>query len=229
MRNQIMTVGDSPAVRDIIDNSSGKIVVTNSGRSESVKLHLVSANDVAHADIQSGMGGESAAQTVTSKENSVITVLVPKTLEFVKEIASKEISVFHIEIISSNSIIDGVEIIGGSTRLKCFFSELSDSLSATESNDDSSGAFVDKERIRNGFSAPESIDVLTDKSVASEVVTSVTALHVIKISGLTVGGSGSSEEITGKAFIVSLNGNKSQNDEKKDGGEFGRHGGEINN
>ena len=225
-----MAVSDSPAIRNVVHNSSSKVVVTDSGRSESVELHLVSANNVAHTNIQSGMGSESASQAVASKENGIITVLIEKALEFVKEVSSEEISIFHVEVVGGNGIVDRVKIVGGCTGLEGFFGELSDALSSTEGNDDSSGAFIDKEGIGNRFLAPEGVDILMDKSVASEVVASITALHVIEISGLTVGSSGSTEKFAGEVFVVSMDGNKGDNGEEKESGEFGEsHCGEINN
>lgn len=223
MGNQIVTVGNSEAIRDMGNNSGGEVVVTDSGRTESIELHLILADNIAHTDIQSGMGSESTTQTVTSKDDLIVFVTIEEALEIAHEVISEEISIFNIEITGGNSVVNGVETIGNSLRLKGFFGELGGSVSSTESDDDSFGAIIDKERVRNRFSAPESVGILVDKLVTLEVVTGITALHAIEIASLTIGSRGSSKEFTSKTFVIGLNGGNSDNSEDKEGDGFEAH------
>jgi len=223
MGDQIMAVGNSPAIRDVGNDSRSKVIVTNSGRSESVELHLVLGDDAGHTGIQSGVGSESTSQTVASEENLIVLVLVKESLEVVHEVVSEEISIFNIEIAGGDSVVDGVETVGDSVRLKGFFGELGSALGSTESDDDSFGGIVDEERVRNGFSAPESVGVLVGKSVAFEVVTGITTLHSIEVVGFAVRGRGSTEKFASKAFVVGLNGGDGENGEEKEGSRFKGH------
>ena len=200
-----MTMGDSEAIGDVIDDSRGKVIVTDSWRTESIESHFVSRNDVAHGDIQSGMGSKSTTQTVTSEKDFVVTMLVEKVLEVANKIASKVISVFNVEIIGGNSVVDGVERVGSGAGFESFFGELSGSLGSTEGSDDFSGAIIDKERIRYRFRAPESVGILFDETVARKIVTSITTFHVIKVFSFTIRSTGSSQKSTSKTFIISLN------------------------
>jgi len=119
--NNIVAMGDSEAIGNIVNDSRSKVEVTDSGRAESVKSHSISVDNIAHGDIQSSMGSESTAQTVASDEDFIVTVLVEEVLELVEEIASEVISVFNIEIIGGNSVVNGVEIVSGGTRFDGFF------------------------------------------------------------------------------------------------------------
>jgi len=219
MRDHIMTVGNSEMIGNVVHNCRGEVEVTDSWRTKSVQSHSVSANDVAHRDIQSSMGSKSASQTVASKEDFVVTMLVEKLLEVVEEVASEVISVFDIEVIGGDSVLNRVETVGSGAGFEGFFGELGESLSSTESNDDFSGAIIDKEGVRNGFGAPESVNELVSEIVATEVVAGLTAVHVVEVFSLAVRGSGGSEKSTSKAFIVAgLNGNKSEDrKENKEG------------
>jgi hypothetical protein len=205
MSDQIVTVSDSEGIGDGVNNSRGKVVVTNSGRTESVKLHLVLGNNTAHSNIQSSMSSESTAQTVTSEVDVIVFVLVEKLLEFGHEVVSEEISIFNVEIVGGNSVFNGVETVGDSTRLEDFLGELSSSLGSTERNDNGFGASIDEEGVRNGFSTPESFDELMNECVAREVVTGITAFHTIEVFSFAIRSSGSSEKGTSEAFVVSLN------------------------
>mgnify|MGYP003576107198 CR=1 FL=1 len=84
-------------------------------------------------------------------------------------------------------------------------------MSSTESDDDGFGACVDEKRVGNRFSAPESFHELMNEFVAREIVTGITAFHVVEMFGFAVRSSGSSKKGTSKTFIISLNGS-----EKKD-------------
>jgi len=205
MSDQIVTVGNSEAIGDVVDDSGGEVIATDSGRTESVELHLVLGDNTAHGDIQSSMGSESTTQTVTSKVDMIVTMLTEKLLEFGHEVVSEEISIFDVEIIGGNGVFDGMESVRNGARLEDFFGELSGTLGSTERNNDGFGASVDEKRVGNGFSAPEGFDELMNETVATKVVTGITAFHTMKVFGFTVRGTGSSEKSTSKTFVVSLN------------------------
>jgi len=205
MSDQIVTVGNSEAIGDIVNDSRGEVVATNSGRTESIELHLVFVDNTAHGDIQSSMGSESTAQTVTSEMDMIVTMLIEKLLEFGHEVVSEEISVFDVEIIGGNSVFERVESVRNGTRLEDFLGELSGTLGSTERDNDSFGAMVDEKGVRDGFSAPEGFDELMNETVPREIVASITTFHTIKVFGFAVRSRGSSEKSTSEVFVVSLN------------------------
>jgi len=150
MRDDIVLVSDSE-VLDIVADSAGKVIVTDSGRAESVELHLVLRDNVAKDHIQGSMGSKSTTQTVSSEEKCVAFafVLGSHGQEFLKEISSQGISVFFIEILSDDAVLNGVKTVGNSLRLKDFLGQLVKSLSSTESSDDSLGIVVHEKRVGN--------------------------------------------------------------------------------
>ena len=121
MSDQIVAVGNSEGIGDVGNNSRGKVIVTNSGRTESVELHVALGDKTAHGNIQSSMGSESTAQTVAGKVDIEALVLVQERFELAEEVGSEEISVLNIEIIGGNSVFDGMESVSDGTRLEDFF------------------------------------------------------------------------------------------------------------
>jgi hypothetical protein len=186
MSDQIVTVGDSEAIGDVVNDSRGEIIASNSGRTESVEFHLVLGDNTAHGDIQSSVGSKSTAQTVTSEMDMIVTMLVEKLLEFGHEVVSEEISILDVEIVGSDGIFDGMKSVRNGTRLEDFFGELSGTLSSTERDNDGFGAIVDEKGVGDGFSAPEGFDELMNETVATKVVTGITAFHTIEVFGFAV-------------------------------------------
>jgi len=121
MSDQIVAVSHSEGIGDVGNNSRGKVIVTNSGRTESVELHIALGDKTAQSNIQSSVSSKSTTQTVTSKVDMEALVLVQEGFELAEEVGSEEISVLNIEIIGGNGIFDGVETVSDGTRLEDFF------------------------------------------------------------------------------------------------------------
>ncbi len=72
--DEITMMGNSLNFTDIVNDSTGKVEISDSGAAVGVKMHTILINDVAHGGIEGSKGSESTSQTVTNKIVIIIRV-----------------------------------------------------------------------------------------------------------------------------------------------------------
>lgn len=109
--NHITMVGNSLDFADIVDDSAGKVEISDSGAAVSVEMDTFLVNYVAHRSVESSEGSESAAETVANEVEIVVGVHVDGLLNSTQEVVLNVFLVVVAEISTANSVFNGVHIV----------------------------------------------------------------------------------------------------------------------
>jgi hypothetical protein len=143
--NEIFVMSDSPMFSNVLDNSSSKINITNSGRSESPKVDLLLGDDSIARKIKSSEGSKGTTETVTGQIEFVVRVKTDDGSQLSEKTASNFALVARIEIEQSLGVLDiGAKIEFHTSRKGDFIGELNETRSSSESNDNSLFSRVNK-------------------------------------------------------------------------------------
>jgi len=225
MRNHITMVGNSLDFTDVVHNSVGKVKVSDSGGTISIKMDTVLVDHVAQRSVERSDGSESTAKTVTNKVVIVIRVHVDGLLKLVHEEGSDVIFVVTVEISANNGIFNVVEIIFHGSGVGEFLKELSLGISSTERNNESVLLSVDQKGVGKLVVLRNCDSDLVDKGVSCEIIAGITALPREKVLRRTVGRSGSSEHFESEGNVErTLQGRSdAKSDEQTNKSQIGLH------
>lgn len=225
VRNHITMMGNSLNFTDVVDDSAGKVEISDSGGSISVEMDTVLVDHVAQGDVEGSEGSDSTAETVTNKIVIVVRVHVNSLLKLVHEEGSDVIFVVSIEVSAGNGIFNVVEIVFHGSGIGDLLEELSLGISSTERHNESVLLSVDQKGIGKLVVLGNCDSNLIDKGVSLEILTGITALPREEMLGGAVGGSGSSEHFESEGDVEgTLEGRShAKSDKETNKSEFGLH------
>jgi len=222
VRNEITMVGNSLNFTDIVNNSAGKVEITDSGAAISVKMDTILVDNVAHGGIKSSEGSESTAETVANEVIIVVRVHCEGLSNFAEKEGSDVVLVVIVEIFADNGVPDGVNIEFHGNRVGNFLEQLGLCVGSTERNDESVVLSVDQKSVGKLIILSNCDGNLVNEGIRAEIIAGVTTLPGKEMLRWAVGGGGSSEHFEGEGNVErTLNGGSDEEKDQKERKENG--------